>query len=102
MDTPQKRGRFLHTKSTNFVHLLQRSSAGRKPEGIVPSVMSTDIAFEDTLVDQDSGSMIVQSNIGVTNSSVDRALVLKKEHLFTGKGSMLCCSQRLCRGSVEV
>ena len=51
--------------------------------------MSTEIAFEGTLLDEDSRSMIDQSNTGVTRSSVDRALVLEKEHMFTGKGSML-------------
>ena len=61
-----------------------------------------DIAFEGTLLDEDSRSMIDQSKIGVTRWSVDGALVLENEHMFTGKGSMLSRSQCLRSGSVEV
>ena len=64
--------------------------------------MSSDIAFQGTVLDKDSRSMIDQSKIGVTRSSINRALVLEDEHMLRDKGSMLSCSKRLRPGSVEV
>ena len=64
--------------------------------------MSTDIAFEGKLLDEDSRSMIDQSKIGVTRSFVDRALILENEDMFTGKGSILSRSERLRPSIVEV
>ena len=66
-------------KPTTFVHLLQRFDASNELEDTMPGVMSTDIAFEGALVNQDSGSMIDQSKIGITRPSVDRAPVLEYE-----------------------
>ena len=80
------------------MHLLQRFGTGHGLEGIVPGVMSTDIALEGTLLDQDSRSMIDQWKIGVTSPSVDRALVLENEYMLTGKGWMLFRFQRLRQG----
>ena len=64
--------------------------------------MSADIAFEGTLLDEDSRSMMDQSKIGVTRSSVDRALVLQNEYMLKGKGSMLFCLQGLRAGGVDI
>ena len=64
--------------------------------------MLTDVTFEDTFLGQDSRSMIDQSKVGVTSSSVDGALVLESKYMSTGKGSMLPGTQCLRCGSVEL
>ena len=82
---PQERGRFLHAKSTNFVHFLQRVNASHELEGIMAGVMSTNIAFEGVFLNQDPRSMIDSSKIGITRPAVDKALVLEYEDMLTDK-----------------
>ena len=67
----------------------------------MPGVMSMDIASNGKLLNQDSKSIIDQSDIGVTRPSVARALVLKDEYMLTGKSLMLSCSQCLRCGRVS-
>ena len=61
-----------------------------------------DVAFHGVLLDEDSRWMVDHWNVGVTRSSVDGAIVLKKEYSFAGKGSMLSRTQGLRSVSVEV
>ena len=44
-------------------------------------VVSTSVTFEDTLLDQDTRSMIEQSKVRTTRSTVNGALVLEYEAL---------------------
>ena len=46
--------------------------------------------------------MIEQSKVGITRSTVDGALVLEYEDMFTGKRSKLSRSQCLCLGRIEI
>ena len=46
--------------------------------------------------------MIQQSQVGITRSAVDGALVLEYEDMFTGKRSKLSRSQCLCLGRIEI
>ena len=60
------------------------------------------VPLEGMLRDEDSRSMVDQSKVGVTRSSVHGALVLENEDMLAGKGSMLPHTQRPRSGSVEV
>ena len=71
-------------------------------EGVMTRVVSTDITFEGTLVNQDTRSMVQQSKVGITRSAVDGVLVLEYEDMFTGKRSKLSRSQCLCLGRIEI
>ena len=46
--------------------------------------------------------MIEQSKFGINMSTVDGALVLEYEDMFTGKRSKLSLSQCLCLGRIEI
>ena len=65
-------------------------------------VVSTDVTFEGTLLNQDTRSMVQQLKVGITRSAVDGALVLEYEDMFTGKRSKLSRSQCLCLGRIEI
>ena len=84
------------------MHFLQRLDTSHELEGVMTRVVSTNVTFEGTLLDQDTRSMIEQSKAGITRSTVDRALVLEYEDMFTGKRSKWSRSQRLCPGRIEI
>ena len=65
-------------------------------------VVSTNVTFEGTLLNQDTRLMVQQSKVGITWSAVDGALVLEYEDMFTGKRSKLSRSQCLCLGRIEI
>ena len=65
-------------------------------------MLLSDVAFEGTLVDEDSGSVVDQSKVGVTRSSINGALVFESEYMIAGKGLMLPDTQRPRSGSIEV
>ena len=58
-------------------------------------VVSTDIAFKGTFLNQDTRSMVDQSKIGIARPAVDKALVLEYEDMLKGKSSKLSWSQYL-------
>ena len=80
------------------MHFLQRLHASHELEGVMTRVVSTSVTFEGTLLNQDTRSMVEQSKAGITRSTVDGALVLQYEDMFTGKRSKLSRSQCLCLG----
>ena len=82
------------------MHLLQRLDASHELEGLMTRVVSTNVTFEGTLLNRDTRSMVEQSRVGITRSTVDGALVLEYEDMFTGKRSKLSRSQCLCLGRV--
>ena len=84
------------------MHFLQHLNASHELEGVMTRVVSTSVTFEGTLLDQDTRSMIEQSKVGITRSTVDGALVLEYEDTFTGKLSKLSRSQCLCLGGIEI
>ena len=84
------------------MHFLQSLDASHELEGVMTRVVSTTVTFEGMLLDQDTGSMIEQSKVGITRSTVDGALVLEYEDMFTGKRSKLSRSQCLCLGRIEI
>ena len=84
------------------MHFLQRLDASHELEGVMTRVVSTSVTFEGTLLYQDTRSMIEQSKVGITRSTVDGALVLEYEDMFTGKRSKLYRSQCLCLGRREI
>ena len=84
------------------MHLLQRLDASHELEGVMTRVVSTNVVFEGTLLNQDTRSMIEPSKVGFTRPAVDGALVLEYEDMFTGKHSKLSRSQCLCLGRIEI
>ena len=58
------------------MHFLQRLDATHNFEGVMTRVVSTSVTSEGTLLNQDTRSMIEQSKVGITRSTVDGALVL--------------------------
>ena len=80
------------------MHFLQRLDAGHELEGVMTRVVSTNVALEGTLLNQDTRSMVEQSTVGITRPAVDGALVLEYEDMLTRKRSKLSRSQRLCLG----
>ena len=83
------------------MHFLQRLDAGHELEGVMTRVVSTNVAFEGTLLNQDTRSMAEQSKVGITRLAVDGALVLQYEDMLTGKRSKLSGSQCLCLGRIK-
>ena len=92
----------IHLELTHFVHFLQRLDASHELEGVMTRIVSTNVTFEGTLLNQDTRSMVEQSKVGITRWTVDGALVLEYEDMFTGKRSKLSRSQCLCLGPIEI
>ena len=65
-------------------------------------IVSTDIAFEGTFLNQDTRSMVDQSKIRIARPAVGRALVPEYEDMLTGKRSKLSRSQCLQLGRKEI
>ena len=65
-------------------------------------VVSTNVAFEGTPLNQDTRSTIEQSKVVITRPAVDGALVLEYKDMFTGKRSKLSRSQCLCLRRIEI
>ena len=84
------------------MHFLQCLDASHELEGVMTRIVSTDIAVEGTLLNQDTRSMVQQSKVGITSSVIDGTLVLEYEDMFTGKRSKLSRSQCLCPGRIEI
>ena len=84
------------------MHFLQRLDASHELEGVMTRVVSTNVTFEGTLLNQDTRLMVKQSKVGITRSTVDGALVLEYEDMLTGKRSKLSRSQCLCLGGMEI
>ena len=84
------------------MHFLQRLDASRELEGVMTRVVSTNVSFVATLLNQDTKSMVEQWKVGITRSTVDGALVLEYEDMFTGKRSEFSRSQCLCLGRIEI
>ena len=99
---PHERGRIIHPTSTYFVHLLQRFDASHELEGVMASIVSTNIAFEGTFLNQDTRWMVDQSKVQIARPAVDRALVLESVDMLTGKSSKLSGSQCLRLGREEI
>ena len=84
------------------MHFLQCLDASHELEGVMTRVVSTNVTFEGTLLNQDTRSMVQQSKVEITRSAVDEAPVLEYEDMFTGKRSKLSRSQCLCLGRIEI
>ena len=84
------------------MYLLQCLDTSHELEGVMTRIVSTDIAVESTLLNQDTRSMVQQSKVGITRSVIDGTLVLEYEDMFTGKRSKLSRSQCLCPGRIEI
>ena len=67
------------------MHFLQCLDASHGLVGVMTRVVSTDVTFEGTLLNQDTRSMVQQSKDGITRSAVDGALVLEYEDISTDK-----------------
>ena len=89
-------------ESTYFVHFLQRLGGSHELEGVLTRVVSTNVTFEGTLLNQDTRSMIEQSKVGITRPAVDGALVLEYEDMLTRKRSKLSRSQCLSLGRIAI
>ena len=99
---PLECGRAIHLDSTYFVHFLQRLDASHELEGLMTRVASTNVAFEGTLLNQDTRSIVEQSKVGITGPAVNGALVLEYKDMFTGKCSKLSRYQCLCLGRIKI
>ena len=86
---PIECGRAIHLESTDCVHFLQRLNASHELEGVKTCVVSTNVAFEGTLLYQDTRSMVEQSKVGIPRPAVNGALVLEYKDVFTGKRSII-------------
>ena len=65
-------------------------------------VVSTNVTFEGTLLNQDTRSIVQQPKVGFTRSAVNGALVLEYEDMFTGKRSKLSRSQCFRLGRIKI
>ena len=92
----------MQLESAYFVHLLQHLDASHELEVVMTRVVSMNVTFEGTLLNQATISMIEQSKVGITRPAVDGALVLEYDAMFTGKRSKLSRSQCLCLGGIEI
>ena len=68
---PLKCGRAIHLDSTQFVHFLQRLDASHELEGVMTRVVSTNVAFDGTFLNQYTRSMVEQSKVGITRRAVE-------------------------------
>ena len=84
------------------MYFLQCLDASHELEGVMTRVVSRNVTFEATLLNQDTRSMVQQSKVGVTRSAVDGALVLEYQDMFTGKRSKLSRSQCVCLGRMRI
>ena len=84
------------------MHFFQRLDASHELEGVMTRVVSTSVTFEGMLLNQDTRSMVEQSKVRITRSTVDGALVLEYENTLTGKRSKLSRSQCLCLCRIEI
>ena len=84
------------------MHFLQCLDASHELEGVKTRVVSTNVTFQGTLLNQDTRAMVQQLKVGITRSAVDGALVLEYEDMVTGKCSKLSRSQCLCLGRIEI
>ena len=84
------------------MHFLQRLDASHELEGVMTRVVLTNVTFEGTLLNQDTRSMIEQFKVGITGWTVDGAVALEYEDMFTGKRTKLSWSQCLCLGRIEI
>ena len=67
-----------HSPEVKYVvHLLQRFDPSHELEGVMTRIVSTNIAFEGTFLNQDTRSMVDQSKVGIANPAVDGALALE-------------------------
>ena len=69
--------RLLNIQSTNFVDIPRRLGTGHAREDVASSIMPADIACENTLLDESSGSMSQQSKIGVARFSINESRAIK-------------------------
>ena len=83
------------------MHSLQCLDASHELEGVMTRVVSTNITFEGTVLNEDTRSIVQQSKVRITRPAVDGALVLEYEDMFTGKRSELSRSQCFCLGRIE-
>ena len=84
------------------MHFLQPLDASHELEGVMTRVVSTNVAFEGTLLNQDTRLMVEQSKVGITRPAVDGALVLEYYDMFTGKCSKVSGAQCLCLGPIKI
>ena len=83
------------------MHVLQHFDASHELEGVMAGIVSTNIALEGTLLNQNTRSMVDQSNVGIARPAVDRALVLEYEDMLAGKSWNVSRSQCLRLGRKE-
>ena len=67
------------------MHFPQRLDASHELEGVMNRVVSRNVAFEGTLLKQNTRLMVEQSKVGITGPAIDGALVLEYEDMFRGK-----------------
>ena len=84
------------------MHFLQPLDTSHELEGVMTRVVLTSVTFEGTLLNQDTRSMVQQSKVGLTRSTVNGAPVLEYEDMITGKCSKLSRSQCLCLDRIEI
>ena len=53
------------------MHFLQRLNASHELEGVMTRVVSTNVAFEGTLLNQDARSMVEQSKAGINGPALE-------------------------------
>ena len=80
------------------MHFLQCLDASHELEAVMTCVVSTNVTLEGTLLNQDTRSMVEQSKVGITRSTVNGALVLEYEDMLSGKRWKLFRSQCLSLG----
>ena len=84
------------------MHFPQRLHASHELEGVMTRVVSTNVTFEGTPLNQDTTSMVEQSKVRITRPVVDGALVREYKDMFMGKRSKVFRSQCFCLGLIEI
>ena len=69
------------------MHFLQCLNASHELEGVMTRVVSMNMTFEGTLLNQDTRSMVQLAKVGITRSAVDGALVLEE---YRVRGIFFC------------
>ena len=84
------------------MHFFRRRDASHELEGVMTRVVSTNVAFDGTLLNQDTRLMVEQSKVGTAGPAIDGALVLEYEDMLTGKRWKLSRSQCLCLSRIKI
>ena len=78
------------------MHLFQRLDASHELEGVTACIVSRNISFEGTFLNQDTRSMVDQSKVGIARPAVVGALVLEYGNTCSRARALNCPGPHVC------